>query len=148
MILCCFEAFWEKLTENFSFVKKMTILDRNRNTQNGYFSQQLWKEANQEVNMDLFKQLIWFNKWKGKNIIKKKVFLLKVSQIELNFAFVMYWSIYGKIHWNLLFLVKKVIITEKNTEILRKLVFLNKFEKRQIQRKIWICLSNYFLSNQ
>ena len=26
--------------------------------------------------------------------------------------------------------------------------FFNKFEKRQIQRKIWICLNNFFCSNQ
>ena len=30
----------------------------------------------------------------------------------------------------------------KSTEIHRKFVFLNKFEKRQILRKIWICLNN------
>ena len=41
-------------------------------------------------------------------------------------------------------LVKKVIISESCTEILRKFVFLNKFEKGQILRKIWICLNNCF----
>ncbi len=33
----------------------------------------------------------------------------------------------------------------RNTQ---KFVFLNIFEKGQIVRKIWICLNNFFLSNQ
>ena len=35
-------------------------------------------------------------------------------------------------------------IVETINEILRKFVFLAMFEKRQILRKIWICLSNFF----
>ena len=35
-----------------------------------------------------------------------------------------------------------------STEILSQLVFLNMFEKGKILRKIWICLNNFFLSNQ
>ena len=35
-------------------------------------------------------------------------------------------------------------ISEKSTEILRKFVSLNKFEKGQIQRKFWICLNECF----
>ncbi len=35
----------------------------------------------------------------------------------------------GEIHRELLFLVQKVTISEKSREILRKFVFLNKFEK-------------------
>ena len=45
----------------------------------------------------------------------------------------------------LLFLFQKVTLSEKSTEILRKFVFLNKFEKGQILRKIWICLNNFFI---
>ena len=33
----------------------------------------------------------------------------------------------------------------KDTEILRKLVFLNKFENGKILRKIWICFKKLFL---
>ena len=44
-----------------------------------------------------------------------------------------------KVH--LILLVKKVAISERSTEILRKLAFLNMFEKGQILRKIWICLN-------
>ena len=35
-------------------------------------------------------------------------------------------------------------LSEKSTEIFRKFVFLNKFENGEIQRKIWICLTNVF----
>ncbi len=44
----------------------------------------------------------------------------------------------------LLFIVKKVAITERNIETNRKFVFLNIFEKLQILRKIWICLNKCF----
>ena len=36
-------------------------------------------------------------------------------------------------------------ISERSTEILKKFVFLNKFEKEQIMMKIWICLNKSFL---
>ena len=38
----------------------------------------------------------------------------------------------------------KVTILEMSTEILSQLVFLNMFEKREILRKIWICLKFFF----
>ena len=44
-------------------------------------------------------------------------------------------SLYGK---------KKMVISERSTIILRKLVFLNIFEKGQILRIIWICLNKCF----
>ena len=61
--------------------------------------------------------------------------------MHLNYTFLLFWSILGEIHRELLFLVKKVTISETSTEILRKVVFLNNFEKVQILRKIWICLN-------
>ena len=71
-----------------------------------------------------------------------------MSHILLNYASLLFWSILGEIHWKILLLVKKVTISERSTEILRKFVFLNKFEKGQILRKIWIFLNNFFWSNQ
>ena len=61
-----------------------------------------------------------------------------MSHIPPNYAFLWFWSIFGIIiRWKLLFLVKKVTISERITEILRKFIFLNMFEKAQILRKIW-----------
>ena len=71
-----------------------------------------------------------------------------MSLIQLNYAFLLFWSIFWEIHRELLFLVQKLTISEKSPEILRKFVFLNKFEKVKIKRKIWICLNNFFWSNQ
>ena len=55
--------------------------------------------------------------------------------MQLNYASVLFWSIFGEILWKLLFLVQKVTIIERSSEILRKIVFLNRFEKEQIQKK-------------
>ena len=62
-------------------------------------------------------------------ILTKIVFLFKVSHIQQNYGFLLFWSILWEIHRELLFLVKKVTISERCTEILRKFVFLSMFEK-------------------
>ncbi len=41
----------------------------------------------------------------------------------------------------------KMTISEMSTEILRKLVFLNNFEKRKILRKIWIVLTFFLIKS-
>ena len=71
-----------------------------------------------------------------------------MSHTQLNYAFLLFWSILGEIHWKFLFLIKNVTISEKSSEILWTLVFLNKFEKGQILLKICICVNNFFWSNQ
>ena len=40
---------------------------------------------------------------------------------------------------------QKMTISERRSEILRKFVFHNKFEKGQIQRQIWICCKQPFI---
>ena len=101
------------------------------------------KRVNPEENLDLFKQLFLIKPVKGDNI-KKKIFLLKLSHLELNSAFLLFWSILGEIQSEVLFLVQKGALSEKSKEIRRKFVFLNMFEKGQILWKIWICLANVF----
>ena len=85
---------------------------------------------------------------KGNKYKTKTVFPPKVSNIQLNYALLLFWSILEEIHRELLFLDQKVTISERRTEILTKFVFLNMFENGQILRKIWICLNNSFWSNQ
>ena len=80
-------------------------------------------------------------------ILTKNVFLLKMSLKLPNSAFLLFCNIFGLIHWKLLFLVKKMNISQKSTEILR-IFFFNKFEKGQTKRKVWICLNNSFWTNQ
>ena len=67
-----------------------------------------------------------------------------MSHLELNYAFLLFWSILGEIQREVLFLGKKGAISERSTETLRKFVFLNMFEKGQILRKIWICFKTLF----
>ena len=62
-------------------------------------------------------------------ILTKTVFLPKVSHILLNYAFLLFWGLFGKIHRELFFLDIKVTIPETSTEILRKFVFLTMFER-------------------
>ena len=47
-----------------------------------------------------------------------------MSHIKLNYAFLLFLSIYGKIHREIFFLDIKLTISETSTEILRKFVFL------------------------
>ena len=61
-------------------------------------------------------------------ILRKTVFHLKMSHMQLNYAFVLFWTIFGKIHWKIVSLVQKVTISVRSSEILRKFDFLNKFE--------------------
>ena len=55
------------------------------------------KSANPEENFVLFKQLFLIKTVKVINIKKKKI-LQKVSQVLLNYAFQLFWSIMGEIH--------------------------------------------------
>ena len=75
-------------------------------------------------------------------ILTKTCFSPQSEPHTAKLCFSVVLSIFWEIHRELLFLVQKVAITERSTEILRKFVFLNMFEKWQILRKIWICLNN------
>ena len=59
-----------------------------------------------------------------------------MSHLQLDYAFLLFWSIFGEIHCKLLLLVKKVTLRERSSEIYGKFVFLNKLEKRQIQENL------------
>ena len=71
-----------------------------------------------------------------------------MSHILLNYASLLFCSIFGEIIRELFFLDIKLTISEKSTKRLRKFVFLTMFERGKILRLIWICLNNRFLINQ
>ena len=77
-------------------------------------------------------------------ILPKTCFSPQIEPLELYYAFLLFRSIVGEIHRESLFLLKKVTISEKSTEILRKFVSLYKFEMGKILRKILICLNTIF----
>ena len=149
MLFCCFEVFMWKFTENFSFLsKKWLSLKRATEILRKFVFLTMFEGGNPEANLDLFKQLFLIKPVKGDKYYKKTIFLPKLSHIQLNYAFLLFWSIFGEIQREILVLVKKVTISETSTEILWKLVFLTMFEKWQIQWKIWVSLNKCFWSNQ
>ena len=58
------------------------------------------------------------------HILIKNFFLSQLSHIQLNYVILLFWSIFGEIHRESFFLVKKVTISETNIEIPRKLFYL------------------------
>ena len=62
-------------------------------------------------------------------ILIKTFFLPKVSNIQLNYAFLLFLIIFMEIHRELLFLIQKVTISEKSTKILRSLFFLTSLKR-------------------
>ena len=147
MLSCCFEAFSVPNSLKTSlFSQKMWLSQKEaqKYSESLFFLTSL-KRGKSKENLDLFKQLIFVQTSKRGQIITKTVFLLKMSHILLNYAFLLFWSIFGEIHWKLLFLFKKLTILERSSEILRKITFLNKFEKEKIKQKIWISCKQPFL---
>ena len=78
---------------------------------------------------------------KIRQISTKTVFLLNISQIQLNYAFLLFWSIFGEIHWKILFLVKKEISQKEAQKYSKHLFFSTNLK---IQRTIWICGKQLF----
>ena len=92
MLFSCFEAFLGKFTENFCFlVHKVTISEKSTETLRMFvFLNMFEKDANLEENLDLFKQLFFDQTIKRGQLLTKTVLLNKVSQIQLNYAFLLF----------------------------------------------------------
>ena len=82
--------------------------------------------ANPEENLDLFKQFFLLSKNKREQILKKKFFSIKLSHIQLNYVFILFWSIFVEILWKLLFLLQK-FLSQKETQ---KVCFSKQVRKR------------------
>ena len=62
MPFCCFEAFWAKFIENFSFNIKVTIAETSTEILFQFFFLTTFEQGeNPEENLDLFKQLFLTN---------------------------------------------------------------------------------------
>ena len=80
-------------------------------------------------------------------ILTKKIFPRKVNLIQLIYAFLLFWSILGEIHRELLFLCKKELSLKGALNYTESLFFLTSFKRG----KYWvnlICLNNCIISNQ
>ena len=98
MTFCYFDAFLGNFIENFSFYKKNDYFRKEHWNTLRIFSYHVWKEANPEENLDLFKQHFFNKSVKADKYLKKTVFLLKLSHIFLNYFFRLFWSIWGGIY--------------------------------------------------
>ncbi len=77
-------------------------------TQKVIFSQKVWKRENPEKILIWWKQLFFVKPMKRDKYSKKQTFfLLKIRHIQLNYTFLVLWSIFAEIDWKLLFLGQK-----------------------------------------
>ena len=130
MPFCCFEAFWGKFIEIFFFRHKIDYIRYEHwNTQKVCFSYHIWKWQILRKIWNCLNNFVQTSK--RRKILTKTVFLLKVSHILLNYAFLLFWSILWYIHRELFFLDIKVTNSETSTEILRKFIFVTMFEMGQ-----------------
>ena len=99
MFFCWFKAFfWEIHRELLFLVKKVAISKTNSE----FFFLTCLKRGKSWGKLDLFKQ-IFDQTSKRRLILIKKNFLHKMSYIQLNCAFLLFWSIFGVIHRELQF---------------------------------------------
>ena len=129
MLFCCFEAFFGKFKRTYLFSPKSdSLIKELRNTQKVFFSQHVWKDANPEKNLHLFKQLFLNKPVKGENINQNCItHQSEPHRDKLCFSVVLkhFW---GNSQRTSLF-SPNMTLYEKSTETLRKFVFLNTFEK-------------------
>ena len=144
--LLLWRIFGEIHWEHFFLDIKVTIAETSTEKSESLIFFPCLKGVNPEKNLDFFKQFCMIKPVKD-DTCYKIFFLQSVSHIVLNYAFLLFWSVFGefieKFSFNII-----VTIAETSTEILSQFVFLTMFEKGKILRKIWICLNNFFWTNQ
>ena len=126
------------------FSQKSDYLRKNfRYTRNIFFLNNLKRSKSREK-LGFVLNTLFVQSSKIGQLKTKKLFLLKMSPIELNYAFLLFFGLFGEIHRKCLFLVQKVTISEISSEILRRFVFLNKFEKGKSGGKLGYVVNKPF----
>ena len=146
--LLFWRIFGEMRREHFFLVKNVNISERSTEILRKLVFLNMFEKGKSWGKFGFVLTTVFGQTSKRGQILTKTFFLQNMSLIHLNYAFLLFRSNIRLIHWKILFLVQKVTISEKSTEIFRKFVFLNEFEKVQILRKISIFLNNFFWSNQ
>ena len=135
-----FPVFWSIFAEIawklHLWVKKVVSQKDAKITQKVIFSQLVWKGKNPEENLDTMETNFFVKAVTGQ-ILPKTVFILKICHIQLNQDFLVFWSNFAEIDRNFSFGSKSDYLQNK-PRITQKVIFLNMFEKRQIQRNILI----------
>ena len=135
-----FLLFWsivgEIHRELLFLVKKVATSERRSEIPRKFVFRNMFEKGKSWVKLGFVYTALFDQTSKWGQKLTKTVFLPIVSHIQLNYAFLLFWNIFGEIHRELLFLVKKATISERSIEILRKFVFLNMYEKG----KSWVKL--------
>ena len=77
-------------------------------------------------------------------ILPKTCFSPQSEPIELYYAFLLVRSIFGEVHTEPLFLVKKVTSQKRAQKYSESLLLFTSLKWEKIMRKILICLNNFF----
>ena len=103
MPFCCFEAFLGKFTENFFFVKNVTISETSTEKLRSLFLFPCLNRSNSEKYLDLFKQLFLIKPVKGDKYYQKKFFSTNWATYCLTMPFCCFERFWEKFMDNFLF---------------------------------------------
>ena len=78
-------------------------------------------------------------------ILIKIVFLAKVSLIQLNYAFLLFWSIFAEILSELLFLVKKLLSQKVAMKYPESLLFLTCLKRVTPEENLYLFKQPYLI---
>ncbi len=141
-VLKFFHGNWQKTSHS---IKKCDGFRLNlRITQKIIFSQQVRKRENSEKIFDLMETTFFCQTSEMGQTFQKTFFLLKIRHIQLNYTFLVLWSIFAEIDWKLLFLGKKRDYLRKKLGNTHNFFFLNKFEKGANPEKFFNLIETTF----
>ena len=139
--------FWENHREHFFLDIKLTISETSNEILRKFVFLTMFERGKYWGKFGLFKQIFLIKQVKGINF-NKNCFSPQsephTAKLCLSFVLKLFW---GNSWKNFLFRSKSDYLRNEHRNT-QKFVFLTRFEKGQILRKIWICLNNFFCSNQ
>ena len=72
------------------------------------------------------------------------MFLVNMSHIELNYAFLFVWNVFGEIHWKVLFLVKNWLYQKESQNYSESLLCSSILKITKSRGKCGFCINNCF----
>ena len=141
MLFCCFEVFLGKFTEKFSFYSKKWLSQRSTEILRKFvFLDKFEKEQIQRKIRICCKQPFLSKAVKLEKYKQKLFFSYKWATYSLNYGFLLFWSIFGAIHWKLCF---SVVLKYFSGNLLKTSLFSKK--SNYLRKEQWntqkICFS-------
>ena len=124
MPFCCFEAFCGKSHELLFLIKKMSISETSTEGLRKFVFITIFEKWQIPRKIWICLKKFFDQTSKRWQILTKTVFLRKLSRIQLNYVFLLFWSILGEIHRELLFFIKKWLSQKRSLKYSEGLVFL------------------------